>query len=173
MHTPLGKSVDSCISFLQNFNRRETVDSKTLNRSILNENYIDMTAVIPTDNKSELVHDIEQPTQETSFGESKTPHAVHNSESSSAVHVDEIYAPEELAEFDELRSSTPHIWQENSSDGVNIVQAQVHASNDANSTLSPVKYLEGHVRYLSPTMGIRYMTEQDALNILNDKVEYE
>jgi hypothetical protein len=164
MHTPLGQSVDSCISYLQNVNRRENSESKPTTNAILNENYIDMAFVIPADNNSALNHDMEQPKQETNFGGSN-----------SAVQSDEIYTAEELDEFDELRSSTPHIWQENSSNYGSTVQtqAQVHTSKAENTELSPVKYLEGHVRYLSPTMEIRYMLEKDAVEILNDKIEYE
>ena len=72
-----------------------------------------------------------------------------------------------------VKVEVPHAWQENSCHSVNIVQAQVHAS-DESPGLSPVRYLEGHVQYLSrSTMQINHMLYNDAIIILNDKIEYD
>lgn len=165
IQTPLGTCVDFCIDFLRNLNKHENVETKTNmqpNNCIVNENYVDMSFAIPPVTESKPAN-IEQSIQETCFNENQ----------SSAMHAVEMHTTEDLSDFSESRSSTPHAWQENSCHSVNIVQAQVHAS-DESPGLSPVRYLEGHVQYLSrSTMQINHMLYNDAIIILNDKIEYD
>ena len=70
------------------------------------------------------------------------------------------------------RGSTPHAIDEIESCSVNVVHAP-DSWHTTNMSDSKVKILEGHVLYLSPTEGFKYMLRNDAIKILLDRIEYD